>query len=209
MKKAILTIFSLILTLSLTFAQTDCQKANERAKLDFKNSNYSFHSEEVLPVENTYFYVLEKYYNINWYFTDSLDYYKCYDSVMNGLLERKFGLNFLDRARTIRDSLDNSLNWRKELQFPGGQKELFKFISSRLIRESIKVDSVRTGTRIFVQFEIDSTGKVSNPKVWRGINREIDRKVIAIIKQLPNFEPAYLFGKPIRQLYTIPINIDY
>jgi hypothetical protein len=208
MRTSVLTILSFILTLSLTFAQTDCQKANERAKLDFKNSNYSFHSKEILPVENTYFYVLGKYYNINWYFTDSLDYYNCYDSVMRELLMGKFGLNFLDRARSITDSLDNSLNWRKETQFPGGQKELFKFISSRLMRESIKVDSVRTKTRLFVQFEIDSVGKVSNPKVRRGINRKIDRTVIDVIKQLPNFEPAYLYGKPIKQSYTMPINIE-
>ena len=207
MRTSVLTVLSFILTLSLTFAQTDCKKAYERAKLDF-NSNYSFHSEEMLPVENTYFYVLGKYYNINWYFTDSLDYYNCYDSLMTVLLKGKYGLNFLDRARTITDSLDNSLNWRKEARFPGGQKELFKFISSRLIRESIKVDSVRTKTRLFVQFEIDSNGKVSNPKVWRGINQKIDRMVIDVIKQLPNFEPAYLYGKPIRLSYGTTINID-
>lgn len=209
MKTTTLAILILILNFSYANAQTDCQKANECAKMDFKKSDFSFHSEEMLPVENTYFYVLKKYYNINWYFTDSLDYYACYDSVMIDLLKVKYGADFLQRARNVADSLDNTKNWRKDVQFPGGTNELFKFISSRLIGESLKMDSVKTKTRLIVQFEIDSTGKVNDPRIMRGINQEIDRKVIEIIKQLPNWEPAYLYGKPIRQMYTMPINIDY
>ena len=209
MKTATLITLILVLTFNSVKAQTDCQKANEKAKSDFKKSDFSFHSEEMLPVENTYFYVLKKYYNINWYFTDSLDYYTCYDSVMIDLLKVKYGADFLQRARILTDSLDNTKNWRKEVQFPGGTNELFKFISSRLIGESLKMDSVKTKTRLIVQFEIDSTGKVNNPKIMRGINQEIDLRVIEIIKQLPDWEPAYLYGKPIRQLYTMPINLDF
>lgn len=159
MKTSFLTILSFSLTLSLTFARTDCQKANERARLDFEHSDYSFHSEEILPVENTNFYVLEKYYHINCYYIDSLDDYNCHDSVMAELLKEKYGSNFLDRAISISNSLDNSLNWRKDTLFPGGQKALFKFLSSRLMIDSIKVDSLRTKTRLVVQFEIDSVGK--------------------------------------------------
>ncbi len=128
---------------------------------------------------------------------------------MIDLLKVKYGVNFLQRARTITDSLDNTTNWRKDAQFPGGKGELFKFVSSRLIGESIKVDSVKTNKRLFVQFEIDTIGKVRDPNVMRGVNKEIDSKVIEVIKQMPNWEPAYLYGKPVRQIYTIPINIGY
>jgi hypothetical protein len=79
MKTKILIILILILTFSFVNAQTDCKKAIENAKVDFKKSDFSFHSTEILPVENTYHYVLKKYYKINWYFTDSLDYYAFYD----------------------------------------------------------------------------------------------------------------------------------
>lgn len=202
-------ILIIILSFSYVNAQTDCQKAGESAKADFKKSDFSLHSEEMLPVENTYFYVLKKYYNINWYFTDSLDHYACFDSVMIDLLKVKYGADFLQRARIITDSLDNTKNWKRDVQFPGGTNELFKFSSSRLIGETFKMDSLKAKARLFVQFEIDSTGKVNNPRIMRGINQEIDRKVIEIIKLLPNWEPAYLYGKPIRQLYTIPINIGY
>ena len=205
------TLFTFILALAFMSvkAQTDCEMAVEKAKNDFKKSDFSFHSEEMFPVENTYFYVLKEYYNINWYFTDSLDFYKCYDSIMIDLLKGKIGKDFLRRARVITDSLEKTKNWRKDAQFPGGYTELYTFISSNLIGQSIKVDSVRTKTRLFVQFDVDSTGTVRNPKVIRGINKKIDKKVIKVFKQMPDWEPAYLYGKPIKQLYTIPINIEY
>ncbi len=202
-------IFLLILYSGSSFAQTDCQKASERAKLDYTNSNFAFHSEELLPVENTYFYVLAKNYKINWYFTDSLKYYNCYDSVMIELLKVKYGIEFLKRARIITDSLDNSKNWRKDAQYRGGNIELLKFISSHLNSDSFIVDTVKTKTRLFVQLEIDTIGKVHNPKVMRGINREIDRKVIDVLKILPDWEPAYLYGKPTRQSCVMPIFIHY
>jgi hypothetical protein len=207
MKMKYLTILFLILTNTYLFAQNGCQNAINRANFDFQNSEYSFHSTEILPVENTYFYVLSKYYNINWYFTDSIDYYSCYDSVMTIHLKEKLGNNFLKRAHAISDSLDNTENWRKDAQYPGGQAELLKFISSRLNGEYIKRNF--TKTKVILLVDIDSTGQVTNPKVMRGINHKFDKKVIEIARQLPRFEPGYLYGKPIRQVFYIPINLEY
>jgi hypothetical protein len=209
MKTAILTMLALILTISLTFAQTDCQKAYERARYDFKKSNFAFHSEEILPIDNAYFYVLSKYYNINWYFTDSLNYYNCYDSVMIALLKRKYGVNFLKNAHQKADSLENSLNWRKEPQFPGGEKKLFAFLSTHLNKESIKIESKVNKNHLYAQIDIDKNGKVSNPKLWGKVDKIIGKKVIDVIKRMPNWEPAYQYGKPIKISYMIPINIVY
>ena len=207
MKTTTLAILLLILNFSYANAQTDCQKANECAKMDFKKSDFSFHSVEMLPVENTYFYVLKKYYNINWYFTDSLDYYACYDSVMIDLLKVKYGADFLKRAQAKADSLENTENWRKDAEFPGGQIEMLKFISTRLLNTDLINDDIKT--KRYVEIEIDSTGEVTNVLIRRGINEKFDKEVISIINQMPKWKPAYLYGKPIRQKYVFPINVDY
>jgi len=206
MKITYLFVLLLSLTSNYLFPQNGCQDAINRANFDFQNSEYSFHSTEILPVENTYFYVLSKYYKVNWYFTDSIDYYRCYDSVMTIHLKEKLGNNFLKRAQVISDSLDNTENWRKDAQFPGGQAELFKFISSRLSGEYIKKTS--TTARIILLVNIDSTGQVTNPKVVKGLNRKFDKRLIEIARQLPRFEPGYLYGKPIRQVFYIPIKLE-
>ena len=207
MRTVQLLILSLFLTFRLTFAQTDCQKASEKAKSDFLNSDYSFHSEELLPVENTYFYVLSQDYNISWRFVDSLDFYACYDSTMIELLKGKYGVDFLERAHAKVDSLENSENWRRDPEFPGGQVEMFKFISVRLPSSDLKSNDIKT--KLYVEIEIDSTGKVINTVIRRGINKSFDKNVISIFNQMPKWTPAYLFGKPVRRKYGIPINIDY
>ena len=206
MEKKIFVILTFILAINLTYAQTDCQKAKVQAKLDFHKSIYSFHSEEMFPVVQTYFYVLSQYYKINWYFIDSLDYYKCYDSEMTELLKKKYGKDFLKRARVLTDSLDKTVNWRKNAEFSGGQEALSKYIINKLKQVGIKKDDFKT--KLYVGFEITSSGKVTNPEIIRGISTEIDQKVTTIINQMPKWSPAYLYGKPIKQRYTMPIKLE-
>jgi len=208
MKTTTFTILILILTFSFADAQTDCKNAIEHANVDFKKSDFSFHSEEILPVENTYFYVLKKYYNINWYFTDSLNYYACYDSIMTINLKTKYGSDFLVKARMLADSLEHTENWISNAEYFGGQQELLKFIMTRLTIDSTNMeDGIKT--KLYIELEIDSTGKAINPIIRRGIGKRTDDQVIEIINKMPNWKPAYLYGKPIRQRYFIPLNIDY
>jgi hypothetical protein len=206
MEKKIFVILTFILTINLTYAQTDCQKAKVQATLDFHKSKYSFHSEEMFPVEQTYFYVLSQYYKINWYFTDSLAYYKCYDSTMTELLQKKYGKDFLNRALVLTDSLDKTVNWKKDAEFPGGQEALSKYISTKLKQIGILKDDFKT--KIYVEFEITPSGKVTNPEITRGTSTVIDLKVRTIINQMPKWSPAYMYGKPIKQRYTMPIKLE-
>jgi hypothetical protein len=185
-----------------------CENASKLAQKDFENSKYSFHSLEFFPVENTYIYVLNKYYNVKWYFTDSLDYYDCYDSIMIINLKIKYGSDFLDNARILSDSLEQTDNWISNAEYFGGQHELMKFIRTRLTIDSTDmINEIKT--KLYIELEIDSTGKAINPIIRKGIGEKTDGKVIEIINEMPKWKPAYLYGQPIRQKYYIPLRIDY
>jgi hypothetical protein len=188
--------------------KSDCEVAMILAQKDFEDSNYSFHSVEFLPVENTYTYVLDKYYDIKWYFTDSLEYYHCYDSIMTIKLKSKYGSDFLEKAEILADSLEQTENWISNAEYIGGQQELMRFLMTRLKIDSTEMNNgIRT--KLFIEIEIDSTGKVVNPIIRKGIGERTDQKVMEIIKNMPKWKPAYLYGRPIRQRYFIPLNIDY
>ncbi|MEA4841027.1 MAG: hypothetical protein VB110_08505 [Bacteroidales bacterium] len=126
---------------------------------------------------------------------------------MRRLLEQKYGKGFLKRANFIADSLSQTPNWKRDVEFPGGQSALFDFLYSRLIKESIKIDSKPTPTRMYIQFEIDSNGKVVNPQVKRGVNEDVDKRVLKVINQMPNWKPGYLYGRPIKMVWSMPIFI--
>ena len=206
MKITTLCILIAILTNNLIFAQTDCEKAKVQATLDFQKSIYSFHSEEMLPVEQTYFYVLRQYYKINWYFTDSLDYYNCYDEKMTELLKTRYGKDFLNRALILTDSLDKTENWKSDPESPGGQQSFTKLLTEKLKQAGIKTTDFTT--KIYINFIISTSGKIINTEIIRGVNADIDRKIVTIIKQMPKWKPAYLYGKPIKQRYTMPVKLE-
>jgi hypothetical protein len=164
------------------------------------------HSEEVLPVENSYFYVLKKDYLIQWLFTDSLDYYSCFDSVMVEKLKSRYRKDFLTIANAKADSLDRIPTWNRQTSYPGGNTALLEFI-----RKNLKVDKKELTAdkmKVFVQFVVDTSGKISDPRILKGINREIDNQVIDLILKMPKWEPYYLFGEPRRVSYALPINLE-
>jgi hypothetical protein len=135
-------IFLGILTINSSCSKTSCEKANRSAINDFNAGQYSLHSQEVLPVENAYFYVLRQYYNVSWYFTDSLDYYGCYDSTMVTLLNQKYQFDILAKARQEADSLESAPNWSKPAEYLGGIGEFLRYVRKKLNTNGLKTKTL-------------------------------------------------------------------
>jgi hypothetical protein len=204
-------IFTLIVSTTFTACgQTECNKAKLNAQTDFEEGNYFFHSLEFQPIENTYLFVLREDYNIQWRFIDqdSLDYYNCYDSALTLNLKKKYGDDFLNNATIKADSLERTENWRKEPEFPGGNAAMFKFIWDRLKIEQGDLGD-RIQTKIFISFTITEKGELEEIKVLKGISEKVDNKVVQIFKEMPNWSPAYLYGKPTRMRYSLPIQLEF
>ena len=209
MKRQIPIILLFFIRLT-SFGQMDCEKAELRAQNDYKAGKYYFHSLEFQPTENIYIYVLREDYNVQWRFIDqdSLNYYSCYDSTLTDLLKNKYGQDFLEKATTKADSLEKTNKWRSEPEFPGGKIALYQFINDRLkIEEGDLGDRIQT--KIFIQITIKEDGELEDIKVIRGISDKVDEKVVQIFKEMPNWKPAYLYEKPIRQIYTYPIQLEF
>ena len=199
----VVSIFSLLTILSAC-KPTICETADKAATNDFDRGHYSYHSIEFYPPENTYLYVLRQNYNIKWYFTDSLDYYKCYDSTMTELLNKKYSNDFQSKARKLADSLDLTPNWNKpSASYNGDTNELVNQLKSRLKASGLKLDN---DSRFFIQITIDSTGVAKSPSIVKGgINETTDKKIIDLVYdniQPTNWTPAYLFGRPINSNFV-------
>jgi hypothetical protein len=209
--RQLILIFILIVSTTFTVCgQSDSNKAKLNAQTDFEEGNYFFHSLEFQPTESTYLFVLREDYNIQWRFIDqdSLDYYNCYDSVLTMNLEKKYGDNFINIAMKKADSLERTENWRKEPEFPGGNSAMFKFIMDRLIIEQGDLGE-RIQTKIFISFTITEKGALEDINVLKGIREKVDNKVVQIFNEMPNWIPAYLYGKPTRMRYSLPIQLEY
>ena len=188
---------------------SDCDFAIENATRDFNANLFTLHS-NAFSGNCSYCAVLKQDYNINWRFTNDLfpdEYYRCYDSIMTNKLIEKYDYEIFEISKLKADSLEKTDKWIRNVDYTGGQKEMLKFIISNLTIDSTDLDEIRT--KLLIEIEIDSTGKAINPIIRKGISKTVDKKVVDIINRMPNWEPAYLYGKPIRQKYYIPLNIDY
>lgn len=89
-------------------------------------------------------------------------------------------------------------------QFPGGDAELYKFISSNLNYPAMAIENNVQG-RVIVQFVVTSDGSVGNVKVARSVDRDLDNEAIRVCKKLPKFIPGKQNGQPVNVWYTLPV----
>jgi len=91
-------------------------------------------------------------------------------------------------------------------QYPGGDTAMFKFITDNF--QVSEVQESQIGGKIFVQFVIESTGKVSNVKIARGIDPYLDQEALRVVKSMPNWIPGKQRGKTVPVSFILPINIE-
>ncbi len=60
--------------------------------------------------------------------------------------------------------------------------------------------------RVVVSFVVERDGSVSNVKVLRGQDRDLDAAAIKVVSQSPKWAPGKNRGKPVRFTYNMPID---
>ena len=59
--------------------------------------------------------------------------------------------------------------------------------------------------RIIVSFVINENGQVTDPKVLRHVDKDLDKEAIRIIKSMPRWIPGEHKGKKVKVRYTLPV----
>jgi len=89
-------------------------------------------------------------------------------------------------------------------QFPGGEKEVVRFLSKTMV---YPVEAQQKGEhgKVIVQFVISKTGKVENAKVLRGVSKDLDAEALRVIGLLPDWTPGEQDGEKVSVYRIIPI----
>jgi TonB family protein len=59
---------------------------------------------------------------------------------------------------------------------------------------------------VVLSFVVEKDGKITDIKVLRPVSEGIDKEAILILKKSPDWVPGTMFGKPVRVVYSVPIN---
>lgn len=92
----------------------------------------------------------------------------------------------------------------KQPQFPGGEGAMMKYISENLnYPPQAREDNIQG--RVVVKFIVEADGEVTNVTVVNSAHSALDSAAIAVIENMPNWEPGTQRGKPVRVQFVLPI----
>jgi len=91
-----------------------------------------------------------------------------------------------------------------EPEFPGGKKELAKYLSNNIRYPRNSRNSSSRGN-VIVCFKIEKNGTITNVKVLKGVNKILNKEAKRVVSNMPNWKPAYEDGIAISKVLRIPI----
>ncbi len=89
--------------------------------------------------------------------------------------------------------------------FPGGDDELRKYIAQSVKYPAIAQENGIQG-RVFISFVVNTRGEVTDVKVARGVDPNLDKEAIRVVQSMPKWTPGMQRGKAVKVSYTVPIN---
>ena len=91
--------------------------------------------------------------------------------------------------------------------FPGGEQALMLFLRVNVKYPPSAVKRNVQG-KVVMQFVVDKTGKVTEIKVAKSVDKALDAEAIRVCKLLPDFYPALENGEPVSVWFTLPITFQ-
>ncbi len=92
-------------------------------------------------------------------------------------------------------------------QFPGGDKELMKFLNENIKYPHIAAEQGVSGT-VRLRFVVDKDGNVGEVQVQRSVDPSLDKEAIRVVKLLPKWIPGKQNGRPVAVWYNVPVKFQ-
>ena len=89
-------------------------------------------------------------------------------------------------------------------EFPGGEEALYKYLAEN-IKYPVMAKNNKVEGRVYITFVIEKDGNVSDAKVLRSDNEELNAEALRVINAMPKWKPGMQQGVPVRVQYNIPI----
>jgi len=88
--------------------------------------------------------------------------------------------------------------------YPGGTAELSKYVSNA-VKYPADARRKEIQGRVMVQFSVNEEGKLGDFKVTQNVEPMLDAEALRVIKNMPDWQPGKIDGKPAKFLYALPV----
>lgn len=92
-----------------------------------------------------------------------------------------------------------------EPQFPGGRKELVKYMDENMVHPP-EMRKLGIEGEVVVEFFVERSGVISGVNVVKSLSKEFDDEAIRLVRNMPRWVPGTKNKTPARFKMTMPIN---
>ena len=90
-------------------------------------------------------------------------------------------------------------------EFPGGTAALMKWLGNNVRYPQMALENGISG-RVIVKFVVEKDGSVSGVTLVRGVDKDLDREAIRVVKSMPKWQPGKNNGQAVRCYFNLPVN---
>ncbi|GHU74440.1 hypothetical protein FACS189413_19200 [Bacteroidia bacterium] len=98
-------------------------------------------------------------------------------------------------------------DYQKMPHYSGGEKEMMRFLAEH-IKYPIKTQKEKIEGRVIAKFVVTPEGKIGKIEIAKSLHPLLDKEALRVIRQMPDWEPGLLDGKPVDVYYVLPIKFQ-
>lgn len=92
----------------------------------------------------------------------------------------------------------------QEAAFPGGVPALMKWLRNHLhYPEAAQQNDIQG--KVYVQFVVEKDGSIGNVSILKGVDRDLDKEAMRLVKSMPKWQPGRNNGVVVRSYFRVPI----
>ena len=92
----------------------------------------------------------------------------------------------------------------QQAEFPGGYAAMSKWLSKN-IKYPASAKRMGVEGKVFVKFIVDKEGGISSIEVMKGINADLDKEAVRVIKLMPPWKPGKQNGRAVKSQFVLPV----
>lgn len=88
--------------------------------------------------------------------------------------------------------------------FKEGEAAMYQYLHDRIKYPGSAIEHNITG-KVYVNFIVDKTGKITDVKLLRGIGYGCDEEALRVIRSMPDWKPGRQNGQPVAVSFNMPV----
>ena len=113
-------------------------------------------------------------------------------------------LQVIEEPKVVEDKTFEMFDIQKPPSFPGGEKELLKFLQKNIEYPSLAKENNIQGT-VPLTFVVNKDGSVSDVQIMRDIGGGCGKEAVRVVKSMPKWVPGEANGHAVKVRFTLPV----